>query len=140
MLVQVAHTAHELVHEVPVVRVRERLGRLNDAVQVRVEQLHHDVQLVVAFVAKHVEHGDHVVVRAEQTHQPDFAQHVLRVSRVRGHRPNAFDRNLALALRVGARAHDAVRASPNRLELRVTPRDLESRAAHVDHPPVGHIA
>ena len=36
MVVQVFDAADELVHEVPVVRVGERLGRLDDAVEIKV--------------------------------------------------------------------------------------------------------
>jgi hypothetical protein len=54
-----------LVHEEPVVGLRQRLLGLDDAVQVRVQQLHDDVQLVVHLSQEEVLERDDVLVLAQ---------------------------------------------------------------------------
>jgi len=43
MIVEVGDPSQQLIHKIPVVRVRKRLRRLDDAMQVRVQELHHNV-------------------------------------------------------------------------------------------------
>lgn len=55
----------KLEHEVAVVGIAQRLRGLYDAVQVRVQQLHHDVQLVVVLADEQVLQRHDVRVRTQ---------------------------------------------------------------------------
>jgi hypothetical protein len=77
--VQEAQATQELEQKVLQVRVAQRLRRLDDLVQVRVVQLHHDVARVLLHVQHNVPEGDHVGVLAQPPHQPQLAQRVLAV-------------------------------------------------------------
>ena len=88
-----AQAAQQLVKEVLEVRVTERLRALDDAVQVRVEELHDDVELVGGAGAlghDEVLEADDVGMLAKPAHEPDFAQRVLAVDRRRAHRRDAL--------------------------------------------------
>lgn len=133
VLLHVADAAQQLVHEVLEVRVGEVLVRLDDAVQVRVQEVHHDVDLVLLLAHVQVPQRDdlvvgrgrqagpraraalrratHVAVAAEVAHEADFAQGVLGVDGRLGHGRDLLDGHLLAGLLVPRGADDAVRTA-----------------------------
>mmetsp|Transcript_27548 Transcript_27548/g.87211 ORF Transcript_27548/g.87211 Transcript_27548/m.87211 type:complete len:437 (-) Transcript_27548:485-1795(-) len=150
VLVHEVHAAQQLDHEVPRVRLGERLRRLDDAVQVAVHELHHQVELVAVLLHDAVPQRDDVRVLPEVAHEPQLAQHVLRVgARLRDGR-DALDGNARVHLivllgvrreqRVRGRGDDAVGAAADGLERRVLlgHEEVDAAAGHdalVAHEP-----
>ena len=77
--VRKAQPAQKLIEKVLEVRISQRLRRLNDLVQVRVIQLHGDVQRVVREVHDNVLEADDVGVLSEPAAQANLAQCVLAI-------------------------------------------------------------
>lgn len=76
-------------------RVPEWLRRLDDAVQVRVHKLHHDVELVVVRVDAQVLERDDVGVLSQVPHQAHLPQGVLSINGGCAHGRDLLDRDLA---------------------------------------------
>ena len=135
--------AQDLVDKVLDVVVGERLLRVDDVVQVGVEQLGHQVDVLPVLRLAGGRHHDvaqveHVLVR-KVLQQPDLAQDALAVDGVLERVGDLLDRHLVARLRVLRRADEAVRALAHALLHLVPLVDLERGA--LDHVlALGHFA
>jgi hypothetical protein len=127
VLVQVIHPAKQLVHKVAMMGIRQTLGRLNDPMKVRVQQLHYDVKLVVLLPHRQVFKGYNVVVNPKVPHQPNLPQDVLGILRVSCHGGDLLDRNLLLSDSIYGGGDNAVRTLADGLQLTVSPINLFER-------------
>ena len=122
-------TFEDLVHEVAEMGFGEGLFGLDDPVEVRVEEFHDDVELVVAFAQEEVFEGDDVFVLPQTAHHADFAEDMLGVDDVGGDGGDAFDRHVFVRFGVEGGADDAVGTFPYWFEVLVDGVDFEGGAA-----------
>mmetsp|Transcript_38820 Transcript_38820/g.124449 ORF Transcript_38820/g.124449 Transcript_38820/m.124449 type:complete len:351 (+) Transcript_38820:695-1747(+) len=127
--VDVLETAEDLVQKVLVMRVRQGLPRRDDAVEVALHEVRHDVHVrEVDRVRRHrddVLDLDDVLVRPEVTQQLDLAQNPLRVHEVREHVRDLLDRHPLPRHPVVRRAHHTVGPPADRTQVRVPDVDVE---------------
>jgi hypothetical protein len=121
----------DLVHEESKVGIRKSLLGLDDPVQVRVQELHDDVKLVVRVPEGEVLERDDVLMSTQVPHHTNLAQDVFGIDDVRRNGRDTLDGHVFFRFHVQRRTYNAVRAFANWLEVLVGLVDFENRPAHV---------
>mmetsp|Transcript_30582 Transcript_30582/g.105689 ORF Transcript_30582/g.105689 Transcript_30582/m.105689 type:complete len:246 (+) Transcript_30582:597-1334(+) len=140
-------TAEDLVEEVLVVLVRQRLPARDDSVQVALHEVGHDVDVGevdgVRGDGDDVLDLNNVLVQAKVPEQLDLAQDALGVDEVAEHVGDLLDRHLFARGGVVGGAYDAVGPAADGLEVPVPDVDVKLVAAkrhRVVLPPKRHAA
>lgn len=122
-----AQAAQQLEHEVLEVRVLQRLRALDDAVQVRVQQLHDEVDLVVVDVDRHVTQRDDVGVAPQPAHEAYLSQSMHAVSAGLAHGRHLLDGHFLARLFVEGGDHHAVRSGAEHFDWLILALQPEAR-------------